>query len=209
VRLYVPIYGRCTRLRPSAHEESRGYIQLLKLEAPSPLVKHSGKRSCCNSTPRHPRRRCRLLLLLRFFCFFPLDVARPFLFRPSFLRFSSDLLFLRSLFSLVLRKLIYSYIPFFFLYHYLSLSPSLVFYFLTFQCNFTTTGASILIFSYHTYFHYPIFACDHYGFFTKIDDARQGKVYVKFSFFSPPTSSPLPFPVSTKAARFLNTLRMP
>lgn len=30
---------------PGIREESRGYIQLLKLEAPSPSVKHSGKRS--------------------------------------------------------------------------------------------------------------------------------------------------------------------
>lgn len=143
MRLYVSIYSYCTRLRPSAHEKSRGYIQLLKLEAPSPLVKHSGKRSCCNSTPRHPRRRC-LLLLLLFLCFFvvPLDVVRSFPFRPPFLWFSSDLLFLHSFFSLVLRTLIYLYIPVFF--RSLSLSFSfLCILFFTFRRNFATK-ASIL-----------------------------------------------------------------
>lgn len=143
MRLYVPIYNRCARLRPSAHEESRGYIQLLKLEAPSPLVKHSGKRSCCNSTPRHPCRRCRLLLLFLCLFFIPLDAVRSFPFHPPFLRFPSDLLFLHSFLSLVLRKLIYLYIPLFSRSLSLSFSFPYILFF-TFQCNFATTKASIL-----------------------------------------------------------------
>lgn len=134
VRLYVPIYGCCTQLRPSAHEENRGYIQLLKLEAPSPLVKHSGKRSCCNSTPRHPRRRCRLLLLLRFLCFFFvfLDVARSLSFHRLFCGFLQIYFFCTL--SLVSFCVSWStHIFHFFLDHYLSLSLSLGFYFLRYN----------------------------------------------------------------------------
>jgi len=89
--------GRCdyTRLytqhRPLAYKrrENRGYIQLLKLEAPSPSVKHPGNRSCCNSTPS------RRFLLIPFFCFlyFSPSWRCPVFFpvRSPFLRLSSSL----------------------------------------------------------------------------------------------------------------------
>lgn len=145
MRLYTCLYTAVlrARLRPSAHEESRGYIQLLKLEAPSPLVKHSGKRSCCNSTPRHPCRRC---LLLLFLCLFFVPLWRcPFLpLSPAISAVSfSSTFFLHSFFSLVLRKLIYLYIPLFSTSLSLSFSFHYILFF-TFQCNFATTKASIL-----------------------------------------------------------------
>lgn len=113
------------------------------------MVKHSGKRSCCNSTPRHPRRRRVVFFffslssasssfLLTFSVLFPF--ARHFC---GFLQLSFFELFF--FFSLILCKPIYSYILVFSRCFPLSLSFSFsrILSF-TFRDNYAITEASIL-----------------------------------------------------------------
>lgn len=150
VRLYVYTCIQPPRhavAPPGIREESRGYIQLLKLEAPSPSVKHSGKRSPLqldsSSSP------CSSLLSWSPSSF-PSCSASSALFPPhgpsfpvpsSFLWFSSRS-FLLNILSVLYCKLIYLYTL---LFPSLSLSsPSSLSFSLPIDHRFSSVTLSVL-----------------------------------------------------------------
>lgn len=102
--LFTVVARSCSPLEAYEERKNRGYIQLLKLEAPSPSVKHSGKRSRCNSTPSSSFSSSSSISPVSFLSMLLLISVSLY----SFLRFSLD----QSLFVLLLSfffffKLIY------------------------------------------------------------------------------------------------------